>query len=73
MKASTRVAGHGLLYEGRPVLVADCCGTIGNHCKRNYYDAMGHGICSCGELSLCESTHAARQRWHRLHKSEVRA
>jgi hypothetical protein len=66
----TRVSGHGLLHEGRPVLVAGCCGTPGNHGVRNTYDAMGHGMCVCGATSPCEDTTAARQRWHRQHKAE---
>lgn len=44
--ATTRVAGHGLLHEGRPVVTADCCGYMGgsNHGQRNHYDRHGHGI-----------------------------
>jgi hypothetical protein len=68
---TARVSGHGLLHEGRPVLVAGCCGSLDNHCQRNHYDKIGHGICSCAALSPCEDTTAARQRWHRKHKAEV--
>jgi hypothetical protein len=67
-----RVAGHGLQHEGRPVLVAGCCGVDLTHGLRNHYDQMGHGICACGETSPCEATTAARQRWHREHKEAVR-
>jgi hypothetical protein len=67
----TVVRGHGLQHEGQPVLAADCCGTTSNDRRRNSYDALGHGLCSCGEMSPCEDTTAARQRWHRLHKADV--
>lgn len=66
-----RVPGHGLLHEGRPVLATGCCGTPDNHGRRNHYDKIGHGICSCGALSPCQDTTAARQRWHR-HQAQVR-
>lgn len=68
---SYRVPGHGLQHEGRPVLREGCCGVKDTHNRRNVYDALGHGLCSCGQASPCEDTTAARQRWHRQHKSDV--
>ena len=66
---STRKAGHGLRHEGRPVLVAGCCGAdrSADDRTRNPYDQIGHVLCECGSVSPCESTTAARQRWHRQH------
>lgn len=55
-----RLPGHTLPYEGR---VKSYFG-LGN--------GPGRAKCSCGaESSALEST-AARQRWHRQHKDEIR-
>lgn len=61
-----RVVGHALQYKGRPVLLWTCCGSDG---QRNYYHQIGHGLCSCREMSPCLDTTAERQRWHRAHKA----
>ncbi len=70
---TTRVAGHALRHEGRPVLSDECgCGTPETDLQCKYYSFVkGHGLCSCGGLSPCESTHVARQRWHRQHKTDI--
>ena len=69
----TRLRGHGLLHEGRPVLARFCCGLAdgSNHGDRNRYDRQGHGACSCGSMSGHEESSAARQRWHREHKGQM--
>lgn len=57
---ANRVAGHTLPREGR------------------LYDAHGYPVrvgrarCSCGETSPEMATVAARRRWHRDHKFDVR-
>lgn len=56
------------------MLAQDCCALGGaTHGIRNLYDQHGHGHCSCGAMSPHEYTTAARQRWHREHKTEVSA
>lgn len=66
------VPGHGLLHEGLPVLRMGCCGDPDTHGVRNHYDKHGHGRCACGAMGDHETTNAARQKWHREHKAEVR-
>lgn len=62
MSAQVRVKGHTLPFEGRVRSVY------------RYGSGPGHGRCSCGAASadMLPST-AARQRWHRQHKSDVLA
>ena len=71
----TKVTGHGLQHEGRPVMRDGCCTEhdFGMHNQRNMYDQYGHGLCACGAVSPCEDTTAARQRWHRHHKTSILA
>lgn len=58
-----RVAGHGLVGEGA---AHDAAG------KRTR-DTSGHALCSCGVLSDEPfDTAAARKRWHREHKTQVK-
>ncbi len=58
-----RVPGHTLRKEGRV------------WSSLNYRDENGPGIarCSCGADSSHLASTAARKRWHRAHKDEVRA
>jgi hypothetical protein len=62
MAGSTLVAGHGLRHEGR------------------YWNGLAYvsggmapGRCTCGDRSEPLPTGAARKRWHREHKDEIRA
>lgn len=71
-RRNTRLAGHSLIGEGRPLLLNGCCGTELTHGTRNQYDRIGHGHCTCGEFGPCETTNRARQVWHMDHKNQVR-
>jgi hypothetical protein len=57
------VKGHGLQREGR-AFDAD---------RRHTGKPEGYGLCACDALSPLCTTTAARQRWHREHKAEIRA
>ena len=59
--AANVLKGHGLFAEGR-VLAGYGWGS-----------GPGRGKCSCGALSETLPSTAARQRWHKEHKAEVRA
>lgn len=61
MRASGRLAGHGLRNEGR---VYDAA---------NQRVAAGSSRCECGESSPELPSQAARQRWHERHKERMRA
>lgn len=63
MKA-TIVPGHGLQFEGR---------AYDDDARWVLYGKTGRGLCSCGELSPVLPSIAARKRWHREHKAEVKA
>lgn len=59
----TRLAGHGLQYEGRRRYNAD-----------GRYDWHGDYVkCECGLLSEPGITSTAARRWHDVHKDEIRA
>ena len=64
---STRLAGHGLFNEGAPV---------DDNGRRIWPDndlhPYGRAQCECGVKSDIEPNYAARKRWHRDHKQEVR-
>lgn len=60
-RGKTLVKGHTLLFEGSP------CGDA--FWKRS---GTGRGKCSCGIMSPLLPSNAARQRWHRQHKQEMR-
>lgn len=72
-RGKTLLPGHGLRREGKPVLLAGCCGLASGSNDRhpNEYDRIGHGLCDCGATSPCLDSNAARQRWHRQHKIDV--
>lgn len=57
---STRLAGHGLRYEGRVVAKSGAWLVNGS----------GPAKCECGEYSPVLQSTAARKRWHREHKAE---
>lgn len=61
MKGKTLLSGHTLLFEGKPIDLWP-------------YTTGGPGVggCSCGERSETLATNAARKRWHKRHKEEVR-
>lgn len=58
---TTRIAGHGLRHEGRHWTAA---GYVSG--------GMAPGVCECGEKSAPLPSAAARKRWHRDHKAEIR-
>lgn len=61
---NTRLAGHGLLNEGRP-FSTDGKTYLGPGAR------SGHGKCSCGAVSSFLTSNAERQRWHRDHKTTI--
>lgn len=65
---STRLAGHGLLAEGKPFHSA--LGDDGR--PRRMTGSTGYGRCSCGVRSVLTTSDAARKRWHKEHKNLVR-
>jgi hypothetical protein len=67
---STRVAGHGLWSEGWPVDATPGKGA-GWRPGRHRTDA-GCGLCECGEMSPVLDSVAARRRWHKEHKQQIR-
>lgn len=66
---SSRLAGHGLRAEGK---VFEDDGNGGTRRKYGSYDNFGFGLCSCGSRSSALYSDAARKRWHREHKEQVR-
>lgn len=68
MKKRTAIRGHALQYEGRAVVWDDeFPGYL-----RLLYASQGSAACECGTHSPVLPTTAARQRWHAVHKDEVR-
>lgn len=63
-RGKTLVKGHTLFREGWP------CYSNGAECTMMWTN--GHAVCSCGAVSECLDSTAARKRWHRLHKQEVK-
>lgn len=62
---NTRLAGHGLIAEGWPY--------IGTEVRKSHRSGHGMGKCECGTMSPMLPSTAARKRWHRDHKQEIRA
>lgn len=62
---TSRLAGHGLLHEGWPF--------IGTKIRATNNTGPGMGKCECGAMSEMVPTRAARKRWHRDHKADIRA
>jgi hypothetical protein len=76
VKAS-RLAGHGLPYEGRALDEHRPIGRglWGSH-RPGFWSSslpVGRTRCECGEWSPVLPTTAARKRWHREHKDEIRS
>lgn len=73
MDTSTRLAGHGLLSEGRPYELrqGDEEGASSWH-RTHWRESEGCGVCSCGAFSGPLPTNGARKRWHRDHKDQIR-
>lgn len=77
----TRLEGHALFGEGRPVSwVKDSEHRSVHHIglKTAYvdYNALrpsGRALCECGAESPVLPSTAARKRWHREHKDAIRA
>lgn len=66
-RANTRVAGHGLQWEGRYRFRLEEVSFDGSYGVRDDEQAE----CECGALSPRGLTVNARQRWHRTHKLRV--
>lgn len=67
----SRLRGHALQHEGKPFVSG-----AGGGWERIYTapeEAVGVGLCECGQTSPELGTDAARKRWHVEHKDEVRA
>lgn len=65
--AYTQIPGHGLQAEGKPYVAGEEEPWLRTH------QAVGVGLCSCGETSDVETTDAARKRWFGEHKAQMRA
>lgn len=65
-KKSTRLAGHGLLREGK---------AYEKKGRQTHFtgDVKGVGLCECGVTSDVLDSDNARKRWHREHKAAIRA
>lgn len=61
----TRLAGHGLRYEGSAYSRA---GVRSENCN-----GPGMALCECGDYSPVLKNRAQRQRWHSAHRDEIRA
>jgi hypothetical protein len=59
---NTRLAGHGLRYEGRYYAPGSGYRSGG----------MAPGTCECGAKSEPLPSAAARKRWHAGHKADIR-
>jgi hypothetical protein len=73
MPKNTRLAGHGLLAEGKPFHWS----TEGRRFVRtdSLYGADtgdGFALCSCGLASQMLHSNAERKRWHAIHKQAIR-
>jgi hypothetical protein len=63
-RPTTRLAGHGLRYEGRV--------GMGGMLLPNP-NGYGRGQCECGMDSPLLKNTARRKQWHREHKANIRA
>jgi hypothetical protein len=65
VKTNNRLPGHELMWEGK----------LNPNFHRHAYEWNGPGKtrCSCGHPSPHLPSTAARKRWHREHKDEIRA
>lgn len=68
---NTRLTGHALDSEGKPFVLGQH--EQDGHWVRPYgYQSEGVALCECGVASGWLTSNAARQRWHRAHKDEIR-
>lgn len=65
-RRKTTLKGHSLVNEGKPYAFSD----EGNWLRCD--GTAGRGLCSCGKPSPIFTSDAARKRWHRDHKDQVR-
>ncbi|MDQ8040652.1 hypothetical protein RDI86_02195 [Cellulosimicrobium sp. XJ-DQ-B-000] len=70
MSASTRLAGHELLWEGAPH-EKRANGTFSRRWGQGT-GGTGHGLCSCGASSGEMTSGTQRKKWHREHKQQIR-
>jgi hypothetical protein len=68
-RGKTTVRGHALQHEGQACVPSD--DPWGGY--RLTYRSEGVAYCQCGAVSPTLPSTAARQRWHRDHKADVRA
>lgn len=76
---SQRLPGHTLRDEGAPFSAPSCdldrCAEafgVKNVAPYGGISGPGHATCSCGEQSDHRPSGAARRRWHRQHKNDIR-
>lgn len=70
----TRLAGHGLNYEGRALNEDAPFTGAWVHYSPGFWSSdqrEGRTRCECGEWSPVLPSSAARKRWHREHKQQV--
>lgn len=72
-KANTRLAGHGMRYEGKALYDAEGKPTTTEGGWIYNYASKGSTECECGERSPVLTSDFQRKRWHREHKEQVRA
>jgi hypothetical protein len=65
-KGKTLLAGHTLILEGEGYKI------IAGYPARTRNNGDGCAKCSCGQFSPTLPNRAARKRWHKEHKEEVR-
>lgn len=63
-EGQTRVKGHSLLFEGKPINRFRFGGGVGG---------VGQAECTCGARSPELNSGAKRKRWHKQHKTEMAA
>jgi hypothetical protein len=66
---STRLVGHGLRAEGAAFFLF----APGKVQRRLIGNGPGRGLCECGDVSDELPNRAARKRWHREHKEQIKA
>lgn len=59
---SARLAGHGLVAEGRVWVVGS---------GRAPQNGEGRGVCGCGAESPMLGSTRQRRQWHREHKADI--
>lgn len=70
----TNLPGHALRSEGKPYVLKPLgSDEAGGLWERTYESSHGVALCECGKASGWLTSNAARQRWHRAHKDEIRA